>query len=218
VSDLPSETPTDDRPAFVVVEGSNGTGKSTVVRDLAAHTGAATFHYPAAFVRFRAEARLDEAVRPVARLQYYLAATMHLSDLVAEALEEGPVVCDRYLAGPASLLEAEEAMPAGELEAMVSAVLPRLVRPDVSLLLVARPDVASSRVQARADRERSGALSPVERRSVDPEFRRRRDAALRRHAASLGPVTELDTSDLDLERMLVEARALVLPALFAMRR
>ena len=202
----------------MVVEGSNGTGKSTVVTDLAARTVAEAFHYPEAFVRFRADVHLDDAVRPVARLQYYLAATLHLSDLVADALERGPVVCDRYLAGPASLLEAVEALAPGDLEAMVEAVLPRMVRPDVTLLLVARPDVASSRVRARADKERSGVLSPVERRSVDPRFRRRRDAALRRHAGSLGPVVELDTTDLDPRAMLAEAWALVEPAFAAKRR
>jgi thymidylate kinase len=202
----------------VVVEGSNGTGKSTVVSDLAARTRAAAFHYPEAFVRFRAEALLDEAVRPVARLQYYLAATLHLSDLVADALERGPVVCDRFLAGPASLLEAEEALPPADLEAMVGTVLPRLVRPDVTLLLVARPEVASSRVRARADRERSGALSPVERRSIDPTFRRRRDAALRRHASSLGAVAKLDTTELDPSTMLAEAWTLVRPVFEARRR
>ena len=189
-----------------------------MVRDLAARTGGTTFHYPETFVRFRAEVHLDEVVRPVARLHYYLAATLHLSDLVAEALERGPVVCDRYLAGPASLLEADEALPLGEIEAMVGPVLPRLIRPDVTLLLVARPDVAASRVQARADRERSGTLSPVERRSVDPRYRRRRDAALRRHATSLGPVAELDTTDLDLTMMLAEAWALVESAFGPRRR
>jgi thymidylate kinase len=202
----------------VVVEGSNGTGKSTVVTDLASRTGATTFHYPQAFVRFRADVELDEVVRPVARLQYYLAATLHLSDLVADALERGPVICDRYLAGPASLLEAEEALPASELDAMVGAVLPRLVRPDLTLLLVARPDVATSRVQVRAAGDRSGALSPVERRSADPEYRARRDAALRRHARSLGPVVELDTTRLDPGTMLADAWGIVEPAFQAAQR
>jgi thymidylate kinase len=200
-----------------VVEGSNGTGKSTVVADLAARAGAVTFHYPDAFVRFRADVRLDEAVRPVARLHYYLAATLHLSDLVVDALARGPVVCDRYLAGPASLLDAEEAIPAADVDALVETIRPRLVRPDLTLLLVTRPEVATARVQDRAVRERSGVLSPVERRSVDPGFRRRRDAALRRHAAGLGPVTEVDTTDLDPSAMLAAAWAEVEPV-FAGRR
>src|SRR5207244_1793968 len=67
---------------FLVIEGCNGVGKSTIVEYLCARVGASSFHYPPTFVSFRREVHLDESVAPLPRLAYYLAATLHLSDLV----------------------------------------------------------------------------------------------------------------------------------------
>ena len=77
---------------FVVIEGCNGVGKSTIVEYLKARTGASSFHYPPEFVSFRSDVRLDECVAPLPRLAYYLAATLHLSDLVRAQLKQGNVV------------------------------------------------------------------------------------------------------------------------------
>src|ERR1043166_9852205 len=83
---------------FLVVEGCNGVGKSTIVKYLCARVGASSFHYPPEFVSFRREVHLDERVAPLPRLPHYVAATLHLSDLVRAPLTHRHVICDRYLA------------------------------------------------------------------------------------------------------------------------
>jgi thymidylate kinase len=201
-------------PRFLVVEGNNGVGKSTVAAYLRDRLGAMLFHYPAEFVRFRERAGLDAGVAPVPRLLYYLAATVHLSELVRESLARQPVVCDRYLAGPLSLLLAEDAIAERELDRLAAPCEPYLCRPDLTLLVTADYEAARQRIRART----SGPdLTRVEQHVLaSREFYARRETELRRHAVRLGPVAELDTSALSRQDMcraawsLVEARPRVL--------
>ena len=74
---------------------------------------------------------------PLPRLAYYLAATLHLSDLVRAQLTQSHVICDRYLASPLSLMIAESAIE--ETEAR------RLMEPFESYLRIARSDSAVDR-------------------------------------------------------------------------
>jgi len=198
-------------PSFLVVEGTNGTGKTTVAAALTEWLGAVAFHFPPEFARFREEAGLDRGMAPTPRLAYYLAGTLHLSSLVDDELAAGrPVVCDRYAAAPLSALEADGALPPGELEAWMAMVRPHLRRPDLTLLLTAEHAVAAERIGWRAGAD----LTPIESRSVSsPEWYRRRAEALRRHAATTGPVAELDTSALDPEAASRAAWDLVVGAL-----
>src|SRR5437763_17192727 len=84
---------------FLVIDGCNGVGKSTITGYLSVRVGASSFHYPPKFVSFRRDVHLDE-LAPRPRLVYYLAATLHLSDLVRAQLTQSHVICDRYLASP----------------------------------------------------------------------------------------------------------------------
>ncbi len=45
---------------FLVIEGCNGVGKSTIAEYLCARVGASSFHYPPEFVSFRRDVHLDE--------------------------------------------------------------------------------------------------------------------------------------------------------------
>ncbi len=45
------------RSKFLVIEGCNGVGKSTIVEYVSGRVGASTFHYPPEFVSFRRGAR-----------------------------------------------------------------------------------------------------------------------------------------------------------------
>jgi thymidylate kinase len=176
---------------FVVVEGVNGAGKSTLVERLAGALGAASFHFPPAFVHFRQAARLDERVGARARLGYYLGATLHLAELVTVARGDGPVVCDRYLAGPLSLLEAEGSLAQADLDRLVSPWLDTLPRPDVTLLLLVPHAVAASRLNQRGVAE----PTPVEARTLaSPAFLAARERALARWSERLGPVVTVDAS------------------------
>src|SRR6266481_4303003 len=195
---------------FLVIEGCNGVGKSTITRYLCARTGASTFHYPPEFVSFRREVHLDECLAPLPRLAYYLAATLHLSDLVRAQLTQSHVVCDRYLASPISLMIAESAIEETEARRLLEPFLSYLRMPDLTLLLTAEHAMASARINKRS--LESGKLTPVARRMLESEklFYKRQDTS-RRWAMRLGPIFELDTSNLSPEEMCNSAWSLLAP-------
>lgn len=197
---------------FVVIEGCNGVGKSTITEYLSGRTGASTFHYPPEFVSFRCEVHLDECLAPLPRLAYYLAATLHLSDLVRAQRIQGHVICDRYLASPLSLMIGESAIEETEACRLIEPFASYLCVPDVTLLLTAKHSVASARIHSRS--AKSGQLTPVARRMLQSEeFFQRRENASRRLAMRLGPVVELDTTNLSPEEMRISAWSLLAPTL-----
>ena len=198
------------RSKFLVIEGCNGVGKSTITKYLSARLDASTFHYPPEFVSFRRDTRLDECVAPLARLVYYLGATLHLSDLVRGQLKQSHVICDRYLASPLSLMIGESAIEETEATRLVEPFLSYLCKPDVTLLLTAKHEVASARIQKRSIE--SGMLTPVSRKMLESEdFFYKRETACRRFAIRLGPVLELDTTNLSSEEMCNSAWSLLAP-------
>lgn len=197
---------------FLVIEGCNGVGKSTITEYLSARTGASTFHYPPEFVSFRRDLHLDESVAPLPRLAYYLAATLHLSDLVRTQLKQSHVVCDRYFASPLSLMIGESAIEETEARDLTEPFESYLRMPDVTLLLTAEHAVASARIHKRS--LESGMLTPVARRILESEeFFHRRENACRQMSMRLGPVVELDTTNLSSEEMCNSAWSLVAPKL-----
>jgi len=197
---------------FLVVEGCNGVGKSTIVEYLSTRLGASTFHYPPEFVSFRREVHLDESVAPLPRLIYYLAATLHLSDLVRAQLKQSHVVCDRYLASPLSLMIGESAIEETEARDLIQPLLSYLCMPDLTLLLTAEHAAAGARINKRSSQ--SGKLTPVARMILESkEFFHKRQDASRRWAMRLGPVLELDTTNLSPEEMCSSAWSLLAPKL-----
>jgi thymidylate kinase len=197
---------------FLAIEGCNGVGKSTISDYLCGRLGATAFHYPPEFVSFRGKVHLDEAVAPLPRLVYYLAATLHLSDLVRAQLTRSHVICDRYLASPISLMIGESAIQQTEVSRLIDSFVPYLCTPDLTLLLTAEYAVASTRITTRS--RDSGKLTPVARRVLESEkfFLTRQDAS-RRWAMRLGPVAELDTTKLSAEEMCKSAWSLLAPIL-----
>ncbi len=197
---------------FLVIEGCNGVGKSTMVSYLKGRVGAFTFHYPPEFVSFRREVRLDACLAPLPRLAYYLAATLHLSDLVRAQLRQSHVICDRYLASPLSLMIAESAIGEKEARRLIEPFASYLLRPDMTLLLTAEHPAVSARIQNRS--QQSGQLTPVAQTTLESEeFFQRRQNASRLIASTLGPVVELDTTNLSPEEMCDCAWSLLAPKL-----
>ncbi len=200
-------------PAFVVVDGNNGTGKSTIVEHVRDRLDASAFHFSEAFVRFRHDVGLDTRVPPGPRLAYYLAASLELSELVRSELVAGRnVVCDRYVAAPLSLLVAEGAMDDDQVVRRSAPTEAELICPDITLLSIAAHPVAAGRIRERA-RAEGRDLTPVEERSVgSASFFVAREAALRRHASRLGAVVALDTTDLSVDAMRAAAWSLLADA------
>ena len=197
---------------FLVIEGCNGVGKSTLADYLCARVGALSFHYPPEFVSFRRAVCLDECLAPVPRLAYYLAATLHLSDLVRTQLTQSHVICDRYLASPLSLMIGESAIEETKARALTEPFGSYLCTPDLILLLTAEHAVASARIYKRS--VKSGMLTPIARRMRESkEFFHKREDACRRLSKRLGPVVELDTTNLSVEEMCNSASSLLAPKL-----
>ena len=197
---------------FLVIEGCNGVGKSTIEKYLSARVGASTFHYPPEFVSFRREVRLDECVAPLPRLVYYLAASLHLSDLVRAQLTQSHVICDRYLASPLSLMIGESAIEETEARHLIEPFRSYLRTPDLTLLLTAEHAVASARINKRS--REAGMFTLVARRMLESEeFFHKRENACRQFAMRLGPVMELDTTNLSPEEMCNCAWSLLAPKL-----
>lgn len=197
---------------FLVIEGCNGVGKTTITEYLIARLGAASFHYPPEFVSFRRDVHLDQSVAPLPRLVYYLAATLHLSDLVRAQLAQNHVICDRYLASPLSLMIGESAIEEAEARQLTEPFESYLCIPDLTLLVTAEHSVVSARIHNRA--LKSGLLTPVAQRMVESkDFFRKRENACRRLAMRLGPVVELDTTNLSPEEMHDSTWSLLAPKL-----
>jgi thymidylate kinase len=197
---------------FLVIEGCNGVGKSTLAEYLCARTGALSFHYPPEFVSFRREVHLDECLAPVPRLAYYLAATLHLSDLVRVQLTQSHVICDRYLASPLSLMIGESAIEETRAHQLTKPFGPYLCTPDLILLLTAEHAVASARIYKRS--VKSGMLTPTAQRMRESEgFFRKREDTCRRLSKRQGPMVELDSTNLSIEEMCNSAWSLLAPEL-----
>jgi dTMP kinase len=81
---------------FIVIEGVDGTGKSTVASLLAKMLGAKTVKTPLPPM-LEQRRYYDEEVPPLARFLFYLNGNVVVSDLVRQLLASTDVVCDRYL-------------------------------------------------------------------------------------------------------------------------
>jgi thymidylate kinase len=197
-----------NRHPFVVVEGTTWVGKSTTARFLSRALTAKLLHLPPEFDRFRGRIRLDDGMAPLPRLAYWMAGMLHLSELVRTALAEGPVVCDRYIASPMGLLEADEDLGRTEISRLISPFVHDVVRPDFTLMLVADYRTALQRVAARSGSDRR--ITALHRRALGSQahFCRWEDA-VRHRARGLGPVEEMRTDAMTLAQMRHEALARV---------
>ncbi len=141
------------RAPFLVVEGLDGTGKSTLAAALAAHLGAALLRTPSnelGAVRPVVDAAF--AASPVATQLFYGATVVHASDRARALLAQGtPVVIDRYWLSTLVYAACRDAhVDLGPVE-------PVLLRPDLTVFVDADERVRRARLAARgmtaADRD-----------------------------------------------------------------
>jgi thymidylate kinase len=181
------------------VEGAEGVGKSTATSRLAEDLDATLFHFTPEFLRFREEAELDLRFEPLPRLAFYLAATLHLSDLVRAELATRSVVCDRYAASPIALLRSLGALDDADIRRAWEPFSGYVLRPDLTILLTCEHAVAAARLQARATHDTP--LTPLEERFLSsPPLHDRFQAAFREELDRNGTWAELDTTGLDASR------------------
>ncbi len=144
------------RGRMIVVEGLDGTGKSTLARALAERLDAAWLASPCPELRdLRPDLDRIFDDTPLARQLFYASTVMHLSERAEPLLASGrDVVVDRYLL--TTLAYAELRGPAMSL----AEVTEWLVVPDVTLFLDCDDAVRAERMSRR------GILTDEDRRSV----------------------------------------------------
>lgn len=157
----PEHDPPGHKHKFIVIEGVDGVGKTTVAKALAARLGAVYVRTPSLALEsfqmlpshqnglsLRAYADQQAYSDPKVRFAFYLFAVLDASVQVEALLRSSSVVCDRYL----SSTLAYHRVLAPELAAVdVSWV--QSIRPDLEVVLdVSDKRVHLDRLQARAAR------------------------------------------------------------------
>ena len=143
---------------FIVLEGGEGSGKSTQARLLAAALGAVLTREPGATEvgrRIRGVVLDPRAGLLDDRAEALLMAAdraQHVAEVVRPALEQGrDVVCDRYSGSTLAYQGYGRGLDLGEL-ASLSSWAARGLEPDIVVLLDVPPAVAAARVDHAPDR------------------------------------------------------------------
>lgn len=149
------------RHMFIVIEGIDGVGKTTVAKDLAARLGAVYVHTPSATLEslymsstLQSALTLREYVDqqaytdPKVRFAFYLFAILEASAQIENLLRSSSVVCDRFLS---STLAYHRAL-APEL-AGVDVSWAQSIKPDLEILLdICDENVHMNRLRAHTGR------------------------------------------------------------------
>ena len=152
---------------FIVIEGLDGIGKSTTIDRLCERLGAQTASSPTPFMN-KIRKRFHDA-EPDLRNQYYELCNAEFSDTVESMLEDGDVVCDRFVASTASFKLANRNCQWQEFqESLNNWKWPSTCRqPDIIIHLLLQEDERTRRILSRGE-----LLDQQEARLLeDPSFR-----------------------------------------------
>ncbi|WP_166367254.1 dTMP kinase [Pseudomonas akapageensis] len=166
---------------FVTVEGIDGAGKSTIVRMLAKRLGAVCIKTPDE--RFSDERQIVENQGTTEeKYAFYLRSLEAQKVEISELLEEGPVICDRYIHSTIAYQWPDtEPLPAD-----IPDFFPSLIRPDCSILLTVSREVSRERIARREDQ--TGVVSPTDHNLSLLDKARRRFLAMQ-------DLIQIDTND-----------------------
>lgn len=142
-----------EKPVFVVFEGMDGCGKSTVGAMVAARLGAEWLSPPpAAFADFRNEIDGVYKGRGLAQQLFYASTVAYASALVKEAKDAGnSVVMDRYAAS--TLAYDKIARDSGKPDAFwVEGVFSGVAVPDVVFYVEASGEIRKRRMEGRKEK------------------------------------------------------------------
>jgi thymidylate kinase len=133
---------------FVVLEGGDGVGKSTIGRELGSRAGWIFLENPVPPFDAIKDAVLGE-VGTMSRLLYFLAANTHASDLIRAATSGVNVVLARYHWSTLVYQSHHAGVPVEDVAHAVYPLLDGLIKPTKTILLTADPTVQVNRICAR---------------------------------------------------------------------
>lgn len=179
------------RPCFVVLEGVDGVGKSTLAQGLAARLGATLQSTPpAALASVRPEVDVLYAGFGAAQQLFYASSVAYASQRADELLAQGQsVVLDRYWAST----RVYDVFRPGCLD--LRAIEPTLRAADLTIFVTCREEVRRLRLKRRG-------LTPADGATLD--YREHLEARFRevlRAGSWVGRCLEVDTSDAPLEEL-----------------
>ena len=185
---------------FVVIEGLDATGKSTLVQRLAACLNAKPLKTP---MRLEAPEFLAGDLRahfdarpPLQRRAYYRAACLIASEQAEIDLQKGHVVMDRYWTSTVAFSALDDGVDI--VQDWQGRYPPELRKPDAVILLTVDEENRTKRMSGRGEpitnEERNLAADIVHREAVLQTYR------------TFGPI-EIDTSLLDADAVLEEVLA-----------
>ncbi|MGY1456365.1 dTMP kinase [Streptomyces sp. SS8] len=138
---------------FIVLEGVSGIGKSTLARlltDRLAATGLHTLPDPhAAWSK-----TVNEELRPLPQLGFYLSGLLHASDVVRRGRATGPVIADRYLSSVIACHAAVHHMDTGTVTRLIEPFRPYLEQPNRTFYLRCSEEQLRARLATKQDTKR----------------------------------------------------------------
>ena len=135
---------------FIVFEGVDGSGKTTIARELAQQMGGIYMKTPGKSFE-PAREYIDNGAATDAKLFFYLSSVFDASAQIQTTLESHPVVCDRYIFSTIVPHAAYHGRDLEELEEELRPVTSRLLQPDQTILLTVDEDEQLSRLASTRD-------------------------------------------------------------------
>lgn len=136
--------------SFIVFEGVDGSGKTTLSKALAERVGAQYFSTPGnEFAQMRAY--IDNGTSPDVKLLFYLSSVADASAKIENKTCTTPVVCDRYIWSSLIPHAAYFNRDLDKLERLFSPLIQRLARPTQTILLTLPEEVQLERIRIRQD-------------------------------------------------------------------
>jgi len=186
---------------FLVLEGVDGTGKTTVGKALARQAGGVYMKTPGD--QYKAiRSHIDNGTPKEAKLLFYLATVLDASAQIRETLRSQPVICDRYIWSSLIPHAAYHDEYLGELESIWQPFAQSLTQPTNTILLT----VSEEEQLARMGRDRDMAnLSASDRFCLNTD-RRRKVRTLYETIAERDGWSVVDTTHRDPEEVAQEIR------------
>jgi len=184
---------------FIVIEGIDFTGKSTLTKNLCSHLNALYLKSPPEiacpllYEGTDMRPYFDSIENSTNRRTYYSFTNLILSEIIKNKRKEQPVICDRYWYSTLAYSSIDEGRPSSYAELFEKESLYEI--PDLMILLTVSEEARIERIKARG-------IETFEENNIRKD-QSKRDLILERYRL-FNPI-EIDTSNMNQNQVLEEA-------------